>query len=200
MGRADQQRRIVRRQPLVLPVRARGARSHRLHAHHPDPPGTLGRAHPVPHHPAPRTSLRTAITSTRPARTSRSRRRGDRPHGAEDASHGPPSVPRQHGHRGARRLLERDGDRVPRHGDGDEQFGGGQPVSLGSLRRAHSLRPYVPFFLDACRFAENAGSSGSARTARSPDCGRLPARCRSRRRVHNVGQKGRAGEHRGFSP
>jgi tryptophanase len=36
--------------------------------------------------------------------------------------------------------------------------GGGQPVSLENLRGAHALcaKAGVPFFLDACRFAENA--------------------------------------------
>ena len=36
--------------------------------------------------------------------------------------------------------------------------GGGQPVSLENLREAHELcrRHKIPFFLDACRFAENA--------------------------------------------
>jgi tryptophanase len=36
--------------------------------------------------------------------------------------------------------------------------GGGQPVSMGNIRACHDIcrRHGVPFFLDACRFAENS--------------------------------------------
>jgi tryptophanase len=45
--------------------------------------------------------------------------------------------------------------------------GGGQPVSMANLQGASALchRHGVPFYLDACRFAENAYSSRSASPA-----------------------------------
>ncbi len=57
------------------------------------------------------------------------------------------------------RLLDRDGDKVPLvMATVTNNSGGGQPVSLENLRGIRALcdRYKKPFFLDACRFAENS--------------------------------------------
>jgi tryptophanase len=57
------------------------------------------------------------------------------------------------------RLLEREGDRVPLvMVTVTNNSGGGQPVALANLEGVRALcdRFHKPFFLDACRFAENA--------------------------------------------
>ncbi len=56
-------------------------------------------------------------------------------------------------------LLETEGDRVPLvYITITNNTGGGQPVSMENIERVREItrRHKVPFFIDACRFAENA--------------------------------------------
>ena len=78
--------------------------------------------------------------------------------------------------------------------------GGGQPVSLENLRGVRALCDAYgkPFFLDACRFAENAWFIKLREAGQADRTPREIARemFSTRRRLHDVGEEGRPGEHR----
>lgn len=76
-------------------------------------------------------------------------------------------------------LLEREGHRIPLvMATVTNNSGGGQPVSLENLRGVRALcdRFRKPFFLDACRFAENAYFIKIRETAQGPRAPREIAR------------------------
>ena len=78
--------------------------------------------------------------------------------------------------------------------------GGGQPVSLENLRGVRALcdRYRKPFFLDACRFAENAYfiKKREAGQRRPHAEGDRAGDVLAGRRLHDVGQEGRPRQHR----
>ncbi len=78
--------------------------------------------------------------------------------------------------------------------------GGGQPVSLANVKAVAELcREFdIPFYIDACRFAENAwfiktARGGAGRPLRRRDRARG---LQLRRRLHHERQEGRPGQHR----
>ena len=161
-GAPDAGRRILRRQPIVLPLRAGRARPHRLQ-------------HIIPTHQgraAERILFHTVLQARRdrpeqqPLRHDEGQHRGRR--GAKRCDLVIPEgrVPSLiHPFKGNIDLdaLERAARRerrsgAARDGDGDQQLRRRPAGSLENLRGVRALcdRYRKPFFLDACRFAENA--------------------------------------------
>ena len=204
VGRDHAGRRVLRGEPLLLPLPRRRPGPHRLPAHHPHPPGARGGADPLPQRAeARRASSRTTTTSTRRARTSRSRRRE-----ARDLVIAEGRVPAAlHPFKGnidldaLERTLDRDGDRVPLvMVTVTNNTGGGQPVSLENLRGVRKLcdryaQALLPRRLPVRRerVLHQDARGGPARPHAEGDrAGDVLAR----RRLHDVGQEGRPRQHR----
>ena len=121
------------------------------------------------------------------------------PEGRQPVAH--PPVQGEHGRRRARALLRERGADVPLVVVTiTNNSGGGQPVSLANLRAVREVcdRYGKPLFLDGCRFAENAWfikEREPGQAHRSGDRDRPRDRL-ARRRDDDVGQEGRAGQHR----
>ena len=152
----------VRRQPVVLPVRGGRARPDRLHARHPDAPGPGGRAHPLPQRVLKAGQV---VPNNNHFDTTRANIEVEACE-ARDLVIAEGRVPALvHPFKGnvdldaLERTLREEGERVPLvMVTVTNNSGGGQPVSLENLRGVRALcdRYRKPFFLDACRFAENA--------------------------------------------
>ena len=205
VGRDDDGRRVLRRQPVLLPAAGDGAGHHRLRRGHPHPPGTGCRAdplrdggggrrrrpqqHPLRHHEGQHRAP--AGRGPRPRH-----RRGAGPGG------GPP-VQGQHGPRrpaGHDRGGGRRGGAV-RHGHRHQQQRrrpagvDGEPARCaGRVRRARAAPHPRRLPLRRERLVHPDPRTGLRRplTGRDRQGDVLP-----RRRVHDVGEEGRPRQHRG---
>ena len=119
-----------------------------------------GRAHPVRHGSKPGD----IVPNNTHFDTTRQRRGGGRDRAGHPVRRAAPATARsavqgQHGPGRARNGVAREPRQSPSGDDHrDEQLGRGQPVSMANIRTASAIcrRHGNPFFLDACRFAENS--------------------------------------------
>ena len=191
-------------QPVLLPLPRRRQGPDRVRAHHPDAPGARGRAHPVPHRAvAQATSCRTTTTSTRRAPTSRWRRPR-----RVDLVIAEGRVPATlHPFKGnvdlaalERVLAEHGGPRPARDGHGHQQLRRRTAGVPGEPpRRPGALRPLpqavLPRRVPVRRervLHQDARSRPGGPDAEGDRAGDVLAR----RRLHDVGEEGRAGQHR----